>query len=105
MEEQWPWPRLHPSLIEEKMRQRNMRRIPTSALRNGKTGMEQSRRNNNFGSLCRKREGRKHRTERCKDLCGEYKCVRNGKRSKKELIRGMCHVFKWMGNEFNNTAK
>ena len=36
----------------------------------------------------KKREGRKHWTERCKDLGGEVKCMRCGKREKKENISG-----------------
>ena len=42
----------------------------------------------------KKSEGRKHRTERCKDLGGEFKCMRCGKRSKKENIPGICLGFK-----------
>ena len=45
----------------------------------------------------KKREGRRHRTERCKDLGGEVKCMRGGKRRKKKKIPGTCHGSKLMG--------
>ena len=36
------------------------------------------------------REGRKHRTEQSKNMGGEFKCMRCGKRSNKEIIPGGC---------------
>ena len=63
--------------------------------RNGKTGMKWGRAKENTWQLVRKRrEGRKHRTERCKNLCGFFKCMRCEKRSTKENLPGTCHGFK-----------
>ena len=36
-------------------------------------------------------------------LGGEFTCTRYGKRSKKDMICGTCHRFKWMGTYFNKT--
>ena len=57
-------------------------------------------------SVRKRREGRKHRTERSvKHLGGEFKWMTCGKRSKKDNIPGTCHGFKkWMGKEFNKTV-
>ena len=47
----------------------------------------------------------KHRTERCKDLGGDFTCMGCVMRSKKDKILGTDHGFKWKGKEIHKILK
>ena len=87
------------------MHQLNRRRIFISKWRNVKRGMEQHQKKKKRGHLCERKEGREHWNERCRDLGGELKCMRCGKRSKQDDTVVVCHDFKWMGEYINNTVE